>query len=173
MVVNGFSSPFSGGATNSANLRTPAEESVSRGKVQSETAPSTVNAVVKSASGSVSDISSKQTVGSLLQPRANEVNNQTQTSSSTANSTSNTSQNQGAQSTGLAQTRTLNVVETQLQAARFQPSSSSSVSSNENLNSLGSTAATTSGTTQINIQKAFSTPQTASSGLGLSVNTRS
>jgi len=163
MVVNGFSSPLSGGATSSANLRTPAEESVSRGKVQSETAPSTVNAVVKSAPGSVSDLSSKQTVGSLLQPRANDVNNQTQANSPAASSTGNAAQNQGTQSADLTQTQPLNAVESQLQTARFQSSSNSGITNHGNQNSLGSTVSTASGTIQVNIQKAFSATQTANS----------
>jgi hypothetical protein len=178
--INGVSLPYAGGATNSANLRTPAEENTNKTAIQSVTAP---QAGSRSVVGAANDLSATQTISSLLDVRSSSTNSALNSpppppppqSSANQGATSNQA---GLSTTEPVQQTTVNAVESQLQAARLNQQQSTSQSSQLSQNvSNGPTNQTTAplqaDSSTTNSQKAYITSQTAEKGLGLSIDTRS
>ena len=179
--INGVSLPYTGGATNSANVRTPAEENTNKTAIQSVTAP---QAGSRSVVGAANDLSATQTVSSLVDVRSSATNSALNAPPPPpppgANSSSASNQAGLSSPTEPVQQNTVNAIENQLQTARFkQQTASSSQGENQTATSatpnqaqLASPPQQTESSTASS-QKAYISSQTAEKGLGLSIDTRS
>ncbi len=170
--ISGVSLPFAGGATGSANVRTPAEANTNKDTIQSVTAP---QAGSQASKGAANDLTSTQSVSSLLEPKSSEVDNKPRPPE--APSRTDTDSNKDREPVAdVTQARTINAVENQLQTARVQQQSTSEVTNRsdraEAANESEQTSSKASETAQTSTQKAFVSSQTAEKGLGLSINTQ-